>query len=390
VLVTAHAAHRALARVSGPLRLVAMNGFGVLLVLLAVEGFTRTVGPRFPAIGRVGPGDRGLWVYDATKGWFHAPGSTGRAFLGGPDPADVRINSLGLRGAEVARTKPPETVRVLVFGDSFVFGVGVSEEHLVTSRLERLLRTSAQAGSGRRYEVVNMGVSGFSTDQELLLFDDLGAALRPDLVVLFCVDNDFEGNVHDFAYHAYYKPHFVLQPDGSLALRNVPVPRLDRAQRIKLWLGRESNVWNAARSRGAGSGGAGALPAFFQIAVPQTTTADQIGLMHALLTVFRRRVEAAGAQLVVFNTGHRGERTPLFQALRPRLRRDGFRFLGLEGTLGEARARAGDGHWDFGRDTHWNVDAHRLVGEVVHEYLRRNGLAAGPRAAASAPVRPDG
>jgi hypothetical protein len=332
---------------------------GVALAFLLVEGVARFTGPRFPAIPRPGTSDRGLWVHDARKGWFHAPGSRGRAFLGGPDPGDVRINALGLRGREVARAKPPGVTRVLAFGDSFVFGVGVSEEHLLTSHLERLL-----GAGGARVEVINMGVSGYSTDQEYLLFEDVGAGLGPDLVLLFGVDNDFEGNARNFMYQAYYKPYFLAEADGRLVLRNVPVPALDRSQRARLWLGRRSNLWNAFRATGWTSDR-------FQVAASLETTDDQIGLMHALLALFRRRVEDAGARFVVFNTGHRGERTPLFQALRPRLRRDGFRFLGLEGTLGEARARQPDRHWDFGRDTHWNVDAHRLAAEVVAEYLRQ-------------------
>jgi hypothetical protein len=325
-------------------------------VVLLLEVATRVTGPRFPAIPRPGAGDRGLWVYDARKGWFHRPGSRGRSDLGGPDRGEVTINALGLRGGELPRAKAPGTVRVLVFGDSFVFGVGVSEEHLLTSHLQRRL--------GPGVEVVNMGVSGFSTDQEYLLFEDVGAALAPDLVLLFAVDNDFEGNARDFMYQAYYKPYFLPRPDGTLALRNVPVPTLSRGQRAKLWLGRRSNVWNGLRSASS----------LFQVAEPAATTGDPLGLMHAVLAQFRRRAEEAGAAFVVFNTGHRGERTPLFQALRPRLRRDGFRFLGLEGTLGEARLREPQRHWDFGRDTHWNVDAHRLAAEVVAEYVRRADL----------------
>lgn len=334
------------------MRAFVANIGGAAVVLLLLEIVTSLVGPRFPAIPRPGDSDRGLWVYDARKGWFHAPGARGRSDLGGPDRGEVRINSLGLRGGEIARAKAPGVRRVLVVGDSFVFGVGVDEARLLTSQLGRLL--------GPAVEVVNMGVSGYSTDQELLLFEDVGAALGPDLVLLFAVDNDFEGNARDFMYQAYYKPYFA--PADGLALRNVPVPPLTRAQQARLWLGRRSNLWNAARSRWAP----------FQVATPMATTDDELGLMHELLRLFRRRVDAAGATFVLFNTGHRGERTPLFQELRPRLRRDGFRFLGLEGTMGEARATSG--RWDFGRDTHWNVDAHRLAAQVVAEYLRRADL----------------
>lgn len=358
-------------RRSKVVRLVAANVGGLIVLVLLFEAVTRLVGLRLPAIPQPGESDRGLWVYDSRKGWFHAPGSHGRAFMGGPDSADVRINALGLRGPDIQRGKAPGVVRVLVFGDSFVFGVGVSEEHTLTSRLERLLNRSDSVATGRRFEVINMGVSGYSTDQEYLLFEDIGAALGPDLVLLFCVDNDFEGNTRDFAYQAYYKPYFDLQPDGSLAVRNIPVPTLRPGQRVKLWLGRESNAWNAFRSRTAVASQLQPFLNFFQVAVPRTTTDEQQALMHSLLRMFRNRAEAAGAEFVMFNTGHRGERTPLFQALRPMLRRDGLRFLGLEGTLGEARSRQPEQLWDFGRDTHWNVDAHRLAAEVTNEYLTK-------------------
>jgi hypothetical protein len=352
-----------------------------VVVVLLLEAGTRSVGLRFPAIEQPGVSDRGLWVYDARKGWFHAPGSHGRTFLGGPDQGDVRINSLGLRGPDVQRRKDAGVFRILVFGDSFVFGVGVSEEHSLTSQLARLLqRPDAAPASGRRFEVINMGVSGYSTDQEYLLFEHVGADLHPDLVLLFSVDNDFAGNAQDFAYHAHYKPYFAQEPDGSLTPRNMPVPTLGRWQQVKLWLGRESNVWNAFRSRRADSAGVQRFLDLFQVAVPRTTTEDQVGLMHSLLRTFRSRAEALNAGFVMFNTGHRGERTPLFQSLRPRLRRDGFHFLGLEGTMGEARARQPDRHWDFGHDTHWNVASHRLAAEVTNEYLRRSGLVPAPSA----------
>jgi hypothetical protein len=83
--------------------------------------------------------------------------------------------------------------------------------------------------------------------------------------------------------------------------------------------------------------------------------------------------ERAGARFVLFNTGHRGERTPLFQVLRTDLRRDGAQFLGLEGTLGEARQKEPGRLWDFGRDTHWNAPAHDLAAQVAGNYLKKIG-----------------
>ena len=94
-------------------------------------------------------------------------------------------------------------------------------------------------------------------------------------------------------------------------------------------------------------------------------------LMVALLLKLDREVRQTGAVLVTFNTGHRGERTPLFQAIRPTLEAAGIAHLGLEAQLGDVRHRRPDVRWDFGGDTHWNVAANDLAARVMHLHLRR-------------------
>jgi GDSL-like lipase/acylhydrolase family protein len=333
----------------------------VMVVLF--EAGTRAVGLRYPRLPRPGEsGDRGLWVYHASRGWAPAPGATGTAFLGGPDRAEVRINSLGLRGPELSRVPPAGRRRVLVLGDSFVFGVGVDEGHTFSAELAREL--------GEAYEVVNAGVSGYSTDQEYLLFQELGQPLGASLVVLVMCDNDFAGNVQDFAYGAYYKPYYEPGPEG-LGLRNQPVPRRTRGEEARLWLGQRSNAWNALREatrRLTGSEG------WLGVARPRVTHADPVAVTAALVLALRDAAAAGGAPLVVFNTGHRGEDTTRFHALRPALRREGVPLLGFEETMALARAENPAGQWDFGHDTHWGVDAHRLAGRVGAAFLRKVGV----------------
>ena len=61
---------------------------------------------------------------DADVGHLHLPGLQGREFVRQP----VHTNALGLREREIATPKPPGTVRVLLLGDSFVFGWGVAAD----------------------------------------------------------------------------------------------------------------------------------------------------------------------------------------------------------------------------------------------------------------------
>lgn len=361
-------------RVTGRVRAAALTAsrrLAIVLIsaaasLLLLEALTRMLGLHFPAIARPEMKDGGLWAYDRSKGWFHVPHGTGRSYLGGPDAGSVRINALGLRGPEVVRPKPLGTQRVLVLGDSYIFGVGVDEAHLFTTRLAQRL-----ARDGFAADVVGAGVTGYSTDQELILLRELGPLLEPDLVVLAVCDNDFEGNGESFSYQQYYKPYFTLSPDGGLAPHNAAVPRLDAAQRVKLWLGQRSNVWNFVRGRQARSRPLQSLIDAFHVALTVEPSADPVELTAALVVALGDTAAHLGASFLTFNTARRHENTKLFHALRPRLARVGIASAALEGPLGSERERRPERAWDFAYDSHWNVAAHRLAAELVAEHVER-------------------
>lgn len=103
----------------------------------------------------------------------------------------VSINELGMRDYSVG-TKDPVTRRVLVIGDSFVFGVGVELENSLPKALERQL--NALPGYPQ-VQVFNAGVPGYSPFQELHTLRRIAPVLEPDLVVLvFFVGDDWFGN----------------------------------------------------------------------------------------------------------------------------------------------------------------------------------------------------
>lgn len=350
------------------LRILAVNLLLLALLLALAEAGTRLLGLRFSAIPRPGEDDRGLWVQDPSKGWFHAAGSVGENDRGGPDRGTIHINALGLRGREIAVAKEPGSFRVLVFGDSFIFGVGVDEEHLFSAALARRLR----AASVRRPDVVNMGVSGYSTDQELILYRELGSRMQADLVLVAVCDNDLDGNGSDFIYKMYPKPYFEGDVSGTLVVHNQPVPELTHWQRAKVWLGRESNLWNAFRTRSSRNPLVQRGLAFFQVGGSRPAPADLVGLTAALLGAFARDVEKSGARFFAFDVGARGQDDAAIARLRARLAPD-VRFLDAGERLAAARAARPGANWDFAPDTHWNVDGHRVAADAAFAEL----LAAG-------------
>lgn len=163
-----------------PGRSLFLGGIVTTAVLVLAEIVTRLVGvepPVRPAIVARSVDvdvDFPFMRADPELFWALVPGFRG-SFLGRP----VTINRLGMRGPELAVPKPPGRRRVAAFGDSITFGYGVGDEEAYPFLLNRLL-------SGSGVEVVNAGVTGYTTHQVLRLLRRLEGPLDLD-VATFCI-----------------------------------------------------------------------------------------------------------------------------------------------------------------------------------------------------------
>jgi hypothetical protein len=100
-----------------------------------------------------------------------------------------KVNSTGLRDREYAVPKPAGTMRILALGDSVTYGSQVAAEESYPKLLERLF--------GSRVEVINAGVPGYSPYNERKLFESVGAAYQPDLVLVqFCLNDVADPLIH--------------------------------------------------------------------------------------------------------------------------------------------------------------------------------------------------
>ena len=154
------------------------------ITLGALEGLCRLLDP----LGIAYYPETAKWLdtleVQGTVGYRNRPGTSG-TFYGAP----VRINSIGLRGPELP-AKAPGEFRILLMGDSFPFGIGVTEDQALPAVLERLLQEEAPAGE--RVRVINMGTVSYNSVQELRQLQELGLSLEPDAVVLNYSINDVE------------------------------------------------------------------------------------------------------------------------------------------------------------------------------------------------------
>lgn len=170
----------------------------VLVSVVALEGLLRLLGG--------GPADTtdldSMHVYSETYGWTPRPGFRHRE-----DGKTISINGRGYRGAEYGSARRPGTLRILMLGDSIAFGLDVDDAETFSARLD-----SPRAG----WEVVNLSVMGYGTDQALLKLEREGLAYGPDVVVLhFCLHNDFADNMLSRALYdgIHPKPYFTLEGD---------------------------------------------------------------------------------------------------------------------------------------------------------------------------------
>lgn len=318
-------------------------GWAVLAALGTAELALRLATP--PTAFRHGWSQDFWWAYNRTRdcppvaGDLQADPSLGwrmRRDYRGPG---VVHDARGFR--RTVGTSAAAGSRVLLLGNSYTYGLGVEDGETYASQLSRL--TGA--------EVHDAGVNGYGIDQALLLWEEEGVALRPEVVVLGYYTDDFHRN--------------------ALALRQAPKPRFIPVARGGYRL--EPPV-SCARLIAHGS--AWRLPALLRAAWRRLL--DRIGRLPVEMLRARRRlsrallerldvsVRAHGARLVVLLIPHceHPEDGKYGGWIMPRVRRDcrdlGLQYLDFTGDLSPAL---------FGANCHWSARGHRMVAERLADAL---------------------
>jgi len=149
-----------------------------------------------------------FYIYDRFTGWALNPGAAGWQHQEGT--AWLSINRDSLRGPELSRRKPPGTIRIAVLGDSFVEAQQVAQDQTFCAVMQRALGACLQPRA-RTVEVLNFGVDGYGTTQELITLRRRVWQFQPDAVVLaFFSGNDLRNNTLDLEgdrCRPFFVPH---------------------------------------------------------------------------------------------------------------------------------------------------------------------------------------
>lgn len=171
---------------------------GCGLAFLVAEGALRLLLPGY--VASAGIEQNFFCRFDDELGWRPLPDVSGQHQRHGFS-VFVHQNQFGLRGPNtMRREKTTTTTRMLVLGDSYVWGYGVDQDRIFTD---------PQVHQSEM-ELINFGVSGYGTDQEFLLYLREGTFFEADEVVLaFTPYNDVENNLSPKQYDKL-KPYFTI------------------------------------------------------------------------------------------------------------------------------------------------------------------------------------
>lgn len=325
---------------------------------------------------------------DPERGWTFEPGSKTlklsrvREF----SPVQVQINEAGFRDDPWSAAKPAGAYRIAVLGDSIVAALQVDHASVFTTLLEQRLGT--ESAPGRSVEVMNAGVDGYGTAQQLLVLRNDLVRFAPDLVLLsMYLGNDLTDNYTETVHSSHYlqlrcgRPYLGLQ-NGSLVPLGEPAdwrPRspnlLDHVLRSSRLLGnfvsvpperapKLTSVDVFRREPHEGLAEAWAITRALVLAVRDEAAAQGA---HFGVVVVPSRVEAGQQRHPYFTRAHDVD-API-RRLVTFLESHDVTHLNPQGPI-RARIEAGERLY-FERDSHFNVRGHAALAQAIGAWLER-------------------
>lgn len=307
---------------------------------------------------------------------------------------DRSVNSLGYHDIEPAERRP-ETVRILLLGDSYVEASSVSVQHTVGRQLEKYLNMSDPDS----HQVISLGKSGWGQRQQYEALEQFGPRLKPDMVItVFLSLNDVRNNSEELTrLGLVHDRHVFTQRPGwsHLELEEAPCLFLKQSELNRFLSYKMAQL--LARSRELASrGDIESIP--FDYLVYRNgydeawerawrRTGQLIAQTQALASALSADYYVVSAstphgvkgqergvkwlsRTYPAMTAHEWDLNQPDRRLSQICRGSGIAFVLLEPRFREETNRTGTPmHWRI--DGHWNVEGNRFAGQVIAGFIRQ-------------------
>jgi hypothetical protein len=172
------------------------------------------------------PSEDPILLYELKPGSKHS-------YQGLYGPYEVGVNSLGVRGPDYSRGKPPGVFRILCLGGSNVYGAMLDNPDTWPARLESQLNRLGAT----RFEVFNLGLCAYAGLQMVHYGVSATRKFDPDLIIFALSNTDFRAFLHGKPV----PPHFERNPElwldfyPSQTLRLLPGSDAVKVNLLSYW-----------------------------------------------------------------------------------------------------------------------------------------------------------
>jgi hypothetical protein len=271
-------------------------------------------------------------TWDSCTVWSPPSGATVRYTRTGVYSTVITYNADGYRGAQLPYERTPGTIRVAIYGDSFMQAVEVEDADYIRTQLEARLY-------GLPYEIIVVGQGGWSPANLYLYWNCQGRNYAPDVVIYHAWSNDIPDSL----------PSYFQAGNGILATLEWRIA---------------GGVMFPAQVEPVAAGG-NPVDVFTASDSPEWVAAWE--RYEAILTLLRDAVEANGSQFAVAYAPSPTELdgdTYVYERMMAIYERLNIETIDLYTPYSQANVfLEGDGHY--------SIEGHSVLANVLYEWITR-------------------
>jgi len=131
----------------------------------------------------------------------------------------VNFNKDGFRDSNHNLIKAIDTKRIIILGDSYTAGTAISKDEIFSNIFQNKLND--KPNSEYKFEVMNVAVPAWSTDQHYIYLKQEGLSYKPDYIIIMITPNDIR--------ESYGKRFLYIDNERKLVKRKLkPLPMVTR------------------------------------------------------------------------------------------------------------------------------------------------------------------